>query len=159
MKLLSLETATMNFPTIFRLSECLQTHAPFMSIKSIFNPDWLRYNLRNEFGYVARPVPNSIRNFFPSLTSICPTVEIGFDQLEASKMKEVFGDKWPYVMCVQTLATALADKLLQVLLVRVLEIQYLRTGCTLVRRKKCAGCSLFIRWLLFLATSITNSDS
>ena len=93
MKLLSLETATMNFPTIFRLSECLQTHAPFMSIKSIFNPDWLRYYLRNEFGYVARPVPNSIRNFFPSLTSICPTVEIGFDQLEASKMEEFFGDK------------------------------------------------------------------
>ena len=59
-----------------------------MSIKSIFNPDWLRYNLRNEFGYVARPVPNSIRNFFPSLTSICPTVEIGFDQLEASKMED-----------------------------------------------------------------------
>ena len=73
-------------------SECLQTHAPFMSIKSIFNPDWLWYNLRNEFGYVARPVPNSIRNFFPSLTSICPTVEIGFDQLEASKMEEFFGD-------------------------------------------------------------------
>ena len=93
MKLLSLETATMNFPTIFNLSECLQTHAPFMSIKSIFNPDWLRYSLRNEFGYVARPVPNSIRNFFPSLTSICPTVEIGFDQLEASKMEEFFGDK------------------------------------------------------------------
>ena len=93
MKLLSLETATMNFPAIFRLSECLQTHAPFMSIKSIFNPDWLRYNLRNKFGYVARPVPNSIRNFFPSLTSICPTVEIGFDQLEASKMEEFFGDK------------------------------------------------------------------
>ena len=93
MKLLSLETATMNFPTIFRLSECLQTHAPFMSIKSIFNPDWLRYNLRNEFGYVARPVPNSIRNFLHSLTSICPTVEIGFDQLEASKMEEFFGDK------------------------------------------------------------------
>ena len=65
MKLLSLETATTDFPTIFRLSECLQTHAPFMSIKSIFNPDWLRYNLRNEFGYVARPVPNSIHNFFP----------------------------------------------------------------------------------------------
>ena len=59
-----------------------------MSIKSIFNPDWLRYNLRNEFGYVARPVPNSIRNFFPSITSICPTVEFGFDQLEASKMEE-----------------------------------------------------------------------
>ena len=93
MKLLSLETATMNFPTIFRLRECLQTHTPFMSIKSIFNPDWLRYNLHNEFGYVARPVPNSIRNFFPSLTSICPTVEIGFDQLEASKMEEFFGDK------------------------------------------------------------------
>ena len=83
----------MNFPTTFRLSECLQTHAPFMSIKSIFNPDWLRYNLRNEFGYVARPVPNSKRNFFPSLTSICPTVEIGFNQLEASKMEEFFGDK------------------------------------------------------------------
>ena len=83
----------MNFPTTFRLSECLQTHAPLMSIKSIFNPDWLRYNLRNKFGYVARPVPNSIRNFFPSLTSICPTVEIGFDQLEASKMEEFFGDK------------------------------------------------------------------
>ena len=82
MKLLSLETETMNFPTIFRLSECLQTHAPFMSIKSIFNPDWLRYNLRNEFGYVARLMPNS--NFFPSLTSVCPTVEFGFDQLEAS---------------------------------------------------------------------------
>ena len=63
-----------------------------MSIKSIFNPDWLRYNLRNEFGYVARPVPNSIRNFFPLLTSICPTVEFGFDQLEASKMEEFFGD-------------------------------------------------------------------
>ena len=93
MKLLSLETATMNFPTIFRLSECLQTHAPFMSIKSIFNPDWLRYNLRNEFGYVARPVPNSIRNFFPSLTLICPTVEIGFDPLEASEMEEFFGYK------------------------------------------------------------------
>ena len=93
MKLLSIETATMNFPTIFRLSECLQTHAQFMSIKSFFNPDWLRYNLRNEFRYVARPVPNSIRNFFPSLTSICPTVEIGFDQLEASKMEEFFGDK------------------------------------------------------------------
>ena len=93
MKLLSLDTATMNFPTIFSLSECLQTHAPFMSIKSIFNPDWLRYNLRNEFGYVARPMPNSIRNFFPSLTSICPTVEFGFDQLEASKMEEFFGDK------------------------------------------------------------------
>ena len=88
MKLLSLETATMNFPIIFRLSECLQTHAPFMSIKSIFNPDWLRYNLRNEFGYVARPVLNSIRNFFPSLTLICPTVEFGFDQLEASKKEE-----------------------------------------------------------------------
>ena len=92
MKLLSLETATMNFPTIFRLSECLQTHVPFMSIKSIFNSDWLRYNLHNEFGYVERPVPNSIRNFFPSLTSICPTVEFGFDQLEAS-MEEFFGDK------------------------------------------------------------------
>ena len=88
MKLLSSETATMNFPIIFRLSECLQTHAPFMSIKSIFNPDWLRYNLHNEFGYVARLVPNSIGNFFPSLTSICPTVEFGFDQLEASKMEE-----------------------------------------------------------------------
>ena len=93
MKLLSLETATMNFPTIFRLSECLQTHAPFMSIKSIFNPDWLGYNLRNELGYVARPVPHSIHNFFPSLTLICPTVEIGFDQLEASKMEEFLGDK------------------------------------------------------------------
>ena len=93
MKLLSLETAKTDFPTIFRLSECLQTHAPFMSIKSIFNPDWLRYNLRNEFGYVERPVPNSIRNFFPSLTSICPIVEFGFDQLEASKMEEFFGDK------------------------------------------------------------------
>ena len=88
MKLLSLETATMNFPTIFRLSECLQTHAPFMSIKSIFNPDWLWYNLRNEYAYVARPMPSSIRNFFPSLTLICPTVEFGFDQLEASKMEE-----------------------------------------------------------------------
>ena len=44
-------------------------------------------------GYVARPVPNSIRNVFPSLTSICPIVEFGFDQLEASKMKEFFGDK------------------------------------------------------------------
>ena len=63
------------FSNHFRLSECLQTHAPFMSIKSIFNPDWLRYNLRNEFGYVARPVPNSIRSFFPSLTSICPIVD------------------------------------------------------------------------------------
>ena len=94
MKLLSLEKATMNFQTIFRPSECLQTHASFMSIKSIFNPDWLRYNLHNEFGYVARLVPNSIRNFFPSLTSICPTVEFGFDQLEASKMEEFFfGDK------------------------------------------------------------------
>ena len=93
MKLLSLETATTNFPTIFRLSECLQTHAPFMSIKSIFNPDWLQYNLRNEFRYVARPVPNSIRNFFPSLTSIVPTVEFGRDQLEASKTEEFFGDK------------------------------------------------------------------
>ena len=90
MKLLSLETATMDFPTIFRLSECLQTHAPFMSIKSIFNPDWLRYNLRNDFGYVARPVPNLISNFFPSLTSICPIVEFGFHQLEASKMEGVF---------------------------------------------------------------------
>ena len=58
MKLLSLETATMNFPTIFGLSECLQTHAPFMSTKSIFKPEWLRYNLRNEFGYVAMPMPN-----------------------------------------------------------------------------------------------------
>ena len=93
MKLLSLETAKTDFPTIFRLSECLQTHAPFMSIKSIFNPDWLGYNLRNEFGYVARPVPNSIRNFFPSLRSICPIVEFGFDQLEASKMEGFFGDK------------------------------------------------------------------
>ena len=93
MKSLSLETAIMNFPTIFRLSEYLQTQAPFTSIKSIFNPDWLRYNLRNEFGYVARPVPNSIRNFFPSLTSICPPVEFGFDQLEASKTEEFFGDK------------------------------------------------------------------
>ena len=69
-----------------------------MSIKSIFNPDWLRYNLHNEFGYVARPVPNLICNFFPSSTSICPTVEFGFDQLEASKTEEFFGDK--YVMCV-----------------------------------------------------------
>ena len=94
MKLLSLESATTDFPTIFRLSECLQTHAPFMSIKSFFNPEWLRYyNLRNEFGYVARPVPNSIRNFFPSLTWICPIVEFDFDQLEASKMEEFFGDK------------------------------------------------------------------
>ena len=93
MKLLSLETATTDFPTIFRLGECLQTHAPFMSIRSIFNPDWLRYNLRNEFGYVARPAPNSICNFFPSLTSIRPIVEFGFDQLEASKMEEFFGDK------------------------------------------------------------------
>ena len=64
-----------------------------------------------------------------------------------------------YVMCVQTLATALADKLLQFLLVRVPEILYLRTGYTLVRWRKWAGCSLFIRWLLFLATSITKSDS
>ena len=64
-----------------------------MSIKSIFNPDWLRYNSRNEFGYVARPVPKSIRNFFPSLISICPIVEFGFDQLEASKMEGFFGDK------------------------------------------------------------------
>ena len=78
----------MNFPSIFRLSECLQTHGPFMSIKSIFNPDWLRYNLGNEFGCVARLMPNSICNFFPSLTSICPTVEFGFDQLEASRMEE-----------------------------------------------------------------------
>ena len=93
MKLLSLETATTDFPTIFRLSDCLQTHGPFMSIKSIFNPDWLRYNLRNEFGYVARPVPKSIHNFFPSLPSICPIVEFSFDQLEASKMEEFFGDK------------------------------------------------------------------
>ena len=83
----------MNFPTIFRLSECLQTHAPFMSIESIFNPDWSRYNLRNEFGYVASPVPNLILNFFPSLTLICPTVGFGFDQLEASKMEEFFGYK------------------------------------------------------------------
>ena len=90
MKLLSLETATMNFPTIFRLSECLQTHGPFMSIKSIFNPDWLWYNLRNEFRYVARLMPNSICIFFPSLTSICPTAEFGFDQKEASKMEEFF---------------------------------------------------------------------
>ena len=88
MKLLSLETATMNFPTIFRLSKCLQTHAPFMSIKSSFNPDWLWYNLHIEFGYVARLMPNSIRNFSPSLTSICPTVVFGFNQLEASKMEE-----------------------------------------------------------------------
>ena len=93
MTLLSLETAKTDFPTIFRLSKCLQTHAPFMSIKSIFNPDWLRYNLHNEFGYVARPVPNSIRNFFPSLKSISPIVEFGFDQLEASKLEEFFGDK------------------------------------------------------------------
>ena len=90
MKLLSLETETTD---IFRLSECLQTHAPFMSIKSIFNPDWLRYNLRNEFGYVARLVPNSIRKIFPSLTSICPIVEFGFNQLEASKMEGFFGNK------------------------------------------------------------------
>ena len=155
MKLLSLETATMNFPTIFRLSECLQTHAPFMSIKSIFNPDWLRYNLRKEFGYVARLMPNSIWNFFPSLTSICPTVEFG--QLQASKMEEFFCNKWPYVICVQT--SALADKLFQFLLVRLPEIQYLRTRWTLFRWRKCAGCSLFFRWLLFLATPITNSDS
>ena len=80
----------MSFPTIFKLVECLQTHAPFMSIKSIFNPDWLRHNLRNEFGYVARLMPNSIHNFFPSLTSICPVVEFGFNQLEASKMEECF---------------------------------------------------------------------
>ena len=91
MKLLSLETATTDFPTIFRLSECLQTHSPFMSIKSIFNPDRLRYNLRNKFGYVARPVPNSIHKFFPS--PICPIVEFGFDQLEESKMEGFFGDK------------------------------------------------------------------
>ena len=82
----------MNVPTIFRLGKCLQTQALFMSIKTILNPDWLRYNLRNEFGYVARLMPNSIRNFFPSLILICPTVKFGFNQLEASKM-EVFGDK------------------------------------------------------------------
>ena len=61
-----------------------------MSIKSIFNPDWLRYNLRNEFGYVAKLMPNSICNFTSSLTSICPTVEFGLDQLEASKMEVFF---------------------------------------------------------------------
>ena len=84
----SLDIATMNFSTILRFSECLQTHGPFMSIKSIFNLDWLQYNLRNKFGFVARLMPNWIRNFFPSLTSICPTVEFGFDQLEASKMEK-----------------------------------------------------------------------
>ena len=92
-KLLSLETATMNFPTIFRCCECLQTHAPFMLIKSIFNPDWLWHKLPDEFGYVSRPMLNWIHNFFPSSTSICPTVEFGFDQLEASKVEEFFGDK------------------------------------------------------------------
>ena len=90
MKLLSLETATTDFPTIFRLSECLQTHAPFMSIKSVFNPDWLRCSLRNEFECVAGPVPNSVRNFFPLLALICPMVEFGFGRLGASKMEEVF---------------------------------------------------------------------
>ena len=89
MKLLSLEIATMHFPTIFRLSECLQTHAPFMSIKSIFNPDWLRYNLHNKVWYVAGLMPNSIY-FFPLSTWICPAVEFSFDQLEASKMEEFF---------------------------------------------------------------------
>ena len=77
-------------------------------------------------------------------------------------MEEVFfaiSDICLIVMCVQTLTTALADKLFQFLLVRVLEIQYLRTGYTLVRWRKCAGCFLLFRWLLFLATPITNSDS
>ena len=70
-----------------------------------------------------------------------------------------FLQKVTYVMCVQTLATALADKLFQFLLVRVPEIQYLHTGYTLVRWRKCPGCSLFFHWLLFLAMPITNSDS
>ena len=89
----------LNYEIIFRNSNneflnLFQTlHVPFMSIRSIFNPDWLRYNLRNEFGYVARPMLNSIRYFFPSLTSICPTGEFGFNLLEASKMEEFFGDK------------------------------------------------------------------
>ena len=80
-------------------SNHFQTQRMFTNSRAIhvnqiyFYPDWLRYNLRNEFGYVARPVPNSICNFLPSLTAICPTVEFGFDQLEASKMEEFFGDK------------------------------------------------------------------
>ena len=141
------------FSNHFQTQRMFTTHAPFMSIKSIFNPDWLQYNLRNEFGYVARPVPNSIRNFFPSLTSICPIVEFGFDQLEASKM-QVFLDHMSYAYRHWQLRSPI-----NFFNFYSLGSPRFNTGYTLVRRRKCTGCSLFIRWLLFLATSITNSDS
>ena len=67
-------------------SNHFQTQQMFTNSRAIhvnqvyLNPDWLQYNLRNEFGHVARLMPNSISNFSPSLPSICPTVEFGYDQ-------------------------------------------------------------------------------